>query len=173
MEKTKKDKPKNNSYKHIIITSIIIIVVLALIFGTMMIVPFVIGRTTLNKNIEAFSNISADDVIIIYNPMASSGFGEEKASEIFNGNKMYDLADSLVKALKSPEYSERRNLVTGAWDINVSLRVGSEDYKIYFTDDDFYVVKNYTAYIFEPNDLNEDEYEFFYKRLEGVFAKNS
>lgn len=173
MEKTNKSKAKNNSYKPIIISAIIIILVLALIFGSMMIIPFAIGRTTLNKNIAAFSNVSADDVIIVYDPMASSGFEEEKASEIFKANKMYDLSSSLVKVLEGAEYSESRELVTGAWDINVSLRVENEDYKIYFTDDDFYVVNNYTAYIFEPNDSLEDEYEFFYKRLEAVFSKNS
>lgn len=173
MKKANKNKAKNNSYKPIIISAIIIVFVLVLVFGSMMVIPFVVGRTTLNKNIAAFSNISADDVIILYNPMASSGFEKEKASEIFEANKMYDLSESLVKVLRKAEYSESRDLVTGAWDINVSLRSGNEDYKIYFTDDDFYVVKHYTAYIFEPNDSLEDEYEVFYKRLEAVFSKNS
>lgn len=172
METNNKIKVKNNSYKPIIISCIIIILVLALIFGSMMIIPVIIGHSTLNKSLSAFSNIASDDVIVVYDPMASSGFAEEKASEIFKANKMYDLAESLVKVLDRAEYSESRDLVTGAWDINVSLRVDNEDYKIYFTDEEFYVVKNYTAYIFEPNDTLEDEYEYFYKRLEAVFSKN-
>ena len=172
MEKNDKSKVKNNSYKPIIVSGIIIILVLALIFGSMMIIPVIIGHRTLSKNIAAFSSVAADDVIVVYDPMASSGFEEEKASEIFRTNKMYDLSKSLVKALRGAEYSESRDLVTGAWDINVSLRTGNEDYKIYFTAEEFYVVKNYTAYIFEPSDALEDEYEYFYKRLEAVFAKN-
>ena len=172
METNNKSKVKNNSYKQIIVSGIIIILVLALIFGSMMIIPIIIGRRALNKSVAAFSNVASDDVIVVYNPMASSGFEKEKASEIFRANKMYDLADSMVKVLERAEYSESRDLVTGAWDINVSLRTGNEDYKIYFTDEEFYVVKNYTAYIFEPNDAIEDDYEYFYKRLEAVFAKN-
>lgn len=147
--------------------------VLLFIAGALIVIPLSIGHTALSKNIAAFLNVASDDVIIVYDPMASSGFEKEKASEIFKGNKMYDLSRSLVKALDDARYSESRDIVTGAWDINVSLRVDNEDYKIYFTEDDFYVVKNYTAYVFEPSEALENEYDIFYKRLEAVFAKNS
>lgn len=156
--------------KPIGVLCVIIAVALALILAASFGIPRISAHTRLSENLAGFEGISDDDVILVSNPMASGGLEPEKASEILTGEKAYAMASAVLKVTEGASWSESRDIVTGAWDLNLSMRSGEEEFRIYFTSDSFYVVKNYKAYVFEPDSSLADEYTDFYSRLEAIFA---
>ena len=168
----KRHKDKSGS-KVITVTVIVIAVLLAVILLAIFAVPVITANARISEARKCFDAPTEISVMIISDPLYDGSLIGGEMNVFPEGEDLFEISDEISDIIKNRKYSETRKNVAGGWDINVSIGDEEGRARVYFTENEFYVVKGQMQFVFTPNDKVENDYSAFYEKLENMLAESA
>ena len=150
-----------------IIIAVAIILALLAIFGVVMFLyPALEAIHMRNTTLDRIELAGAGDMIVVSDPRAyEDGIIPTTATAVLEGEDMRAMVSEILRVTDGASYAETRTALMGAWDINIALRTNDGVYTVYFTEGQFYIIKDVKMFVFDiDKDLVQD-YGKFYNEL--------
>ena len=161
------DKRKSNAFA---VSVGIIAVLLTLLVSSLFLLPLFKAKGHLKEYRYRFEKISDNDVVTLSDPLYKSGVSSAGISFLLDEDTSDAVTDKISNLMSGAKYKGTEDDLTGSWDIEIALRGEDGVYKLYFTEESFYIAKNSAKYFFAASDISE--YEDFYKQLEALIANH-
>lgn len=157
---------KNSPKAAIIITSAIVITVIAAVIFTAFGLPVLRAKNKFSKILKDFSALRDSDIIVVSDPNYTDGALMPQSVEVmYSGEDAEALANALLSVTESASFDRNsRENVLGSWDIGITLRTEKDAVSLYLRKDGtLYFSDGDKRSYFRAE--NTDEYEAFYNRI--------
>ena len=155
----------------LLVSMIIISVLLAFLLAAMFLFPFLSARSKLFDVADEFEQMDGSDIITVSDPMYKEDIISRGVTVILEENEREIVSEQTLNFISKAKYSDIVDDITGSWDIEIALRTDDGVYKIYFTEDSFYVAKGTKKYIFKVSASDGQAYADFYAYLEDIISE--